>query len=107
MAGVGVGRARLFLFFLVMMLLVATLFAPLRFYLLRGEKRRKFNYLSDCFFVFGVTLLLCTGYSLIPVVVEEIRIRKTASSESQVVRTLTTVDTLKVRTLPEGGRWTS
>jgi len=98
MAGVGVGHARLFLFFIVLMLIVATLFAPLRFYLLRGEKRRKFNYLSDCFFVFGITLLLCTGYSLVPVVVEEIRIRKTANSEMEVISFLTTEDTLKVRT---------
>lgn len=79
------------------MLIVATLVAPLPFYLLGSEKRKGFGYLSNICFVVGAALLLLTGYSVIPIIVEEIRIRDAVDTEWEVISMFTTVDSLKVR----------
>jgi len=103
----GVHAATVYFYAVLCIQLIITVFAPLRYYLLRAHKRSVLALWSElCFFV-GWAFAMATGWTLFHHARVELEVRREMNNETEVIREMTRMFVLKVPAIPtsrEGGR---
>jgi hypothetical protein len=94
--GVGIQSVRLFFVLYLIMMVLATILCPVRFYLLRKTRRSTLALWCDIWSFFGWILLQSIGWSMVPTISGELRFRKSTGDIMNVAERYAKAEYMKV-----------